>query len=115
MGVGLDEEVPLQALLQQGALKGSHTVFEAQKKYYPDAYDETLSLFCECGVAMGVLRRSGLFPWVDVSGLEGIREAIENSPGVELCDINITEDEDTLLHCAARSGYLEAVRCLINL
>jgi len=115
LGVQLDEEIPFQALLRQGALKGSHTAFEDLKKYYPNAYDETLALFRECGGARGMLQRSALFPWVDVSGLEGIGEAIENSPGVELCDIYVTEDEDTLLHCAARSGYLEVVKGLISL
>jgi len=62
-----------------------------------------------------MLQRSELFPWVDVSALEGIGEAIENSPGVELCDIYVTEDEDTLLHCAARSSYLEVVKGLISM
>ena len=115
LGVELDEEIPFEALLRQGALKGSHTAFEDLKKYYPDAYDETLSLFRECGGARGMLQRAELFPWVDVSSLEGIGKAIENSPDVELCDIYVSEDEDTLLHCAAQSGYLEAVRCLISL
>ncbi|KAG0635898.1 ankyrin repeat-containing domain protein, partial [Tuber brumale] len=59
--------------------------------------------------------RSALFPWVDVCSLEGIADAIENSPGVELRDIHVTEDEDTLLHCAARSGYLEVVKGLVSL
>jgi len=54
---------------------------------------------------MGMLQRAELFPWVDVSSLEGIGKAIENSPDVELCDIYVSDDEDTLLHCAARSGY----------
>jgi len=115
LDVQLDEEVPFQALLRQGALKGSHTAFEDLKKYYPDAYNETIALFRECGGARGMLQRSALFPWVDVSSLEGIGEAIESSPGVELCDIYVTEDEDTLLHCAARSGYPEVVKDLINL
>jgi len=60
-------------------------------------------------------QRSTMFPWVDVSSLEGIGKAIEDSPGVELCDIYVTGDGDTLLHCAARSGYLEIVKDLINL
>ena len=115
LGVELDEEIPFEALLRQGALKGSHTAFEDLRKYYPDAYDETLALFRKCGGARGMSQRSAMFPWVDVSGLEGIGKAIEDSPGVELCDIYVSEDEDTLLHCAARSGYLEIVKDLINL
>ncbi|KAG0641020.1 hypothetical protein HOY80DRAFT_956446 [Tuber brumale] len=115
LGVQLDEEIPFQALLRQGALKGSHTAFEDLKKHYPDAYDETLALFRERGGAMGMSQRSELFPWVDVRSLEGIANAIENSPSVELRDIYVTEDEDTLLHCAARSGYLGVVKGLINL
>ena len=114
LGVQLDDEIPFEALLRQGALKGSHTAFEDLRKYYPDAYDETLALFRECGGARGMSQRSEMFPWVDVSSLEGIGKAIENSPGVELCDIYATEDEDTLLHCAARSGYLEVVKGLIS-
>jgi len=62
-----------------------------------------------------MIQRAKLFPWVDVRGLAGIGKAIENSPDAELCDIYVSEDEDTLLHCAARAGYLEAVRCLIGL
>ncbi|RPA93812.1 ankyrin [Choiromyces venosus 120613-1] len=115
LGAQLDEEILFQVLLRQGALKGSHTAFEDLKTYYPEAYDETLALFRECGGAMGMLQRSALFPWADVSSLEGIAEAIENSPGFELGDIHVTEDEDTLLHCAARSGYLEVVKGLISL
>jgi len=115
LGVQLDEEIPFEALLRQGALRGSHTAFEDLKKYYPNAYDETLALFRECGGARGMLQRPTMFPWVDVSSLEGIGKAIENSPSVELCDIYATEDEDTLLHCAARSGYLEVVNGLISL
>ncbi|CUS10339.1 unnamed protein product [Tuber aestivum] len=115
LGAQLDDEIPFQALLRQGALKGSHTAFEDLKEYYPDAYDETLALFRECGGAMGMTQQSALFPWVDVSSLQGIADAIEESSGVELCDIRVTEDQDTLLHCAARSGYLEVVQCLISM
>ena len=115
LGVQLNGEIPFEALLRHGALKGSHTAFEDLKKYYPNAYDETLALFRECGGAMGMLQRSAMFLWVDVSSLEGIGKAIQNSPGVKLCDIHATEDEDTLLHCAARSGYLEVVKSLISL
>ncbi|CUS10335.1 unnamed protein product [Tuber aestivum] len=115
LGVQLDERIPLRALLRQGALKGSHTAFEDLKKYYPDAYDETLALFRECGGAMGMSQRSALFRRVDVRSLGGIANAIGNSPGVELCNIHVTEDQDTLLHCAARSGYLEVVQCLISM
>ncbi|CUS10338.1 unnamed protein product [Tuber aestivum] len=115
LGAQLDKEIPLQALLRQGALKGSHTAFEDLKKYYPDTYDETLALFRERGGAMGVSQRSALFRRVDVRSLGGIADAIGNSPGVELCNIHVTEDQDTLLHCAARSGYLEVVQCLISM
>ncbi|CUS10336.1 unnamed protein product [Tuber aestivum] len=115
LGVQHDKEIPLQALLRQGALKGSHTAFEDLKKYYPDAYDETLALFRECGGAMRMTQRSALFPWVDTSSFEGITDAIEESPGVELCDIHVTENQDTLLHCAARSGYLRVVQGLISM
>jgi len=62
-----------------------------------------------------MMQRAELFPWVDVSGLEGIEKAIENSTDVELCYIYVSEDEDITLHCAAQSGYLEAVRYLIGL
>ncbi|CUS10334.1 unnamed protein product [Tuber aestivum] len=115
LGFQHDKEIPLQPLLRQGALKGSHTAFEDLKKYYPDAYDETLALFRECGGAMHMTQRSALFPWVDISSLEGIADAIEESPGVELCDIHVTENQDTLLHCAARSGYLRVVQRLISM
>jgi len=115
LGVRLDEDIPFQALLRQGALKGSHTAFEDLQKYHPNAYDETLALFRQCGGARGTLQRAAPFPWVDVSSMEGTGEVIENSPGVELCDIYVSEEEDTLLHCAARSGYLEVVKGLINL
>jgi hypothetical protein len=106
-GMQLPEEISLEPLLHRGVLDGSHVAFEDLKKYYPGSYEAALAMFRECGGCMIQQPPYVTYPWINLQRPQNVLEIYQNNTDAEIQDVLASDNADTLLHCAARAGYLD--------